>query len=44
MTHDDDPLTPIGGPARRVSRLDREIERLRTSPSIPSIRSFPEYP
>ena len=33
MTHDDDPLTPIGGgPARRVSRLDREIERLRTSP------------
>ena len=33
MTHDDDPLTPIGGPARRVSRLDREIERLRTSPA-----------
>jgi phage shock protein A len=33
MTHDDDPLTPIGdGPARRMSRLDREIERLRTSP------------
>jgi phage shock protein A len=32
MTHDDDPLTPIGGPAGRVSRLDREIERLRTSP------------
>ena len=33
MTHDDDPLTPIGGPARRMSRLDREIERLRTSPT-----------
>ena len=32
MTHDDDPLTPIGEPARRLSRLDREIERLRTSP------------
>jgi phage shock protein A len=33
MTHDDDPLTPLGGgPARRISRLDREIERLRTSP------------
>jgi phage shock protein A len=33
MTHDDDPLTPIGdGPARRMSRLDHEIERLRTSP------------
>ncbi len=34
MTRDDDPLTPIGGGgARRVSRLDREIERLRTSPT-----------
>ncbi len=32
MTNDDDPLTPIEGPARRISRLDREIERLRTSP------------
>ena len=33
MTHDDDPLSPNGGPARRTSRLDREIERLRTSPT-----------
>ena len=47
MTHDDDPLTPIGGgPARRVSRLDREIERLRTSPTptskptLESVNSF----
>jgi len=33
MRHDDDPLTPIGdGRARKASRLDREIERLRTSP------------
>jgi phage shock protein A len=34
---DDDPLTPVGsgtGPRRaRASRLDREIERLRTSPT-----------
>jgi phage shock protein A len=31
---EDDKLTPIddAGPARRASRLDREIERLRTSP------------
>ena len=34
MTHDDNPLGPIGaGPGRKASRLDREIERLRTSPS-----------
>jgi phage shock protein A len=34
MTGDDNPLGPIGaGPGRKASRLDREIERLRTSPS-----------
>jgi len=34
MTHDDNPLGPIGGgPGRKASRLDREIERLRTSPT-----------
>ena len=33
MTRDDDPLTPIGGDGRKASRLDREIERLRTSPT-----------
>jgi phage shock protein A len=34
MTHDDNPLGPIGGgQGRKASRLDREIERLRTSPS-----------
>jgi phage shock protein A len=32
MTRNDDPLTPIGGDGRKASRLDREIERLRTSP------------
>jgi phage shock protein A len=34
MTHDDNPLGPIGGMnPRKASRLDREIERLRTSPT-----------
>jgi phage shock protein A len=34
MTDDDNPLGPIGGgKARGTSRLDREIERLRTSPT-----------
>jgi len=47
MTRDDDPLTPIGGgPARRSSRLDREIERLRTSPtptSNPTLNSVNSF-
>jgi len=34
MTDDDTPLAPIGdGPAARSTRIDREIERLRTSPT-----------
>jgi len=33
MTVDDNPLGPIGGKARGTSRLDREIERLRTTPT-----------
>ena len=35
MSHEDNRLTPVGkeGDAQRRSRLDREIERLRTSPS-----------
>src|SRR5690606_13279880 len=34
MTGDDNPLSPMGvGAARKASRLDREIERLRTSPT-----------
>jgi phage shock protein A len=35
MTRHDDPLSPIGagGPSGKASRLDREIERLRTSPT-----------
>jgi len=48
MTRDDDPLGPIGGgPGRKASRLDREIERLRTSPApmssnptLDSVNSF----
>jgi len=48
MTRDDDPLGPIGGgPGRKASRLDREIERLRTSPTpmssnptLDSVNSF----
>jgi len=45
---EDDKLTPIEdtGPARRASRLDREIERLRTSPQpgIPGVPSLPRVP
>ncbi|HEY6814651.1 MAG TPA: phage shock protein PspA [Croceibacterium sp.] len=33
MTADDNPLGPIGSGKGRTSRLDREIERLRTSPA-----------
>ncbi len=48
MTHDDNPLSPLGGgQGRKASRLDREIERLRTSPTptsgsspLDSVNSF----
>jgi len=48
MTRDDNPLGPIGGgQGRKGSRLDREIERLRTSPTpagsnptLDSVNSF----
>ena len=30
--HDDNPLSPVGDGRSRTSRIDREIERLRTSP------------
>jgi phage shock protein A len=46
MTGDDNPLSPLGGGARKASRLDREIERLRTSPTpatgspLDSVNSF----
>jgi phage shock protein A len=49
MTRHDDPLSPSGGggPSSKASRLDREIERLRTSPSpmstnptLDSVNSF----
>ena len=33
MTGEDTPLSAMGGAARKASRLDREIERLRTSPT-----------
>ena len=49
MTRHDDPLSPSGGggPSSKASRLDREIERLRTSPTpmssnptLDSVNSF----
>ncbi|HLT02428.1 MAG TPA: phage shock protein PspA [Geminicoccaceae bacterium] len=42
MTGDDNPLSPMGaGAARKASRLDREIERLRTSPTPTTTTTSP---
>lgn len=40
--HEDNPLSPVGDGRSRISRIDREIERLRTSPT-PTINPINQF-